>query len=338
MSEMKFYGISVSAGKPCEIEVEQGIGLYLTAGTLFKPPKNERTRVSLSLFEPENPELSIPLAVFSEACGMSNCRLKLLTTKSISLRLDGDDINGAIVHVVGNKGRYNGEEEYDEDVPKVVELNAENPVAPSNGKDKKSSKSKRARDADDEDDESEPKPKAQKAIIGLATAARADVKDPKNSEKKQEKANKAEQKKNDKADKPVAKKERKANKPATAAGKPPTKVSGKRAKDLKTGVKITELLKGTGKPVKSGRNVAVQYQLRLQNGKLVDKSTKHGFKFRLGVGECIPGFDAGVEGMREGGHREVIVPSAMGYGRKGAPPDIPPNATLLFDVKVMKAW
>lgn len=43
-------------------------------------------------------------------------------------------------------------------------------------------------------------------------------------------------------------------------------------------------------------------------------------------------------GMREGGSRHLIVPSSLGYGKQGAPPEIPPNSTLFFDIKVVKAW
>lgn len=68
-------------------------------------------------------------------------------------------------------------------------------------------------------------------------------------------------------------------------------------KTHKTGLKLQDLLIGSGKAVKSGRNVGVEYVLRLESGKVVDKTRKkQPFKFRLGIGECIKGFDIGIAG------------------------------------------
>ena len=57
------------------------------------------------------------------------------------------------------------------------------------------------------------------------------------------------------------------------------------------------------------------------------------FKFRLGQGEVIKGWDVGVEGMKVGGKRRLTIPPNMGYGATGASPDIPPNAHLVFEVE-----
>ena len=106
----------------------------------------------------------------------------------------------------------------------------------------------------------------------------------------------------------------------------------------KSGLKMQDILVGSGKKVVKGHNVALQYTLRLESGKVVDKTNrKRPFKFRLGVGECVKGFDIGVMGMRESGERHLIVPPELGYGSQ-SPPGIPPNATLYFDIKVIKAF
>lgn len=77
-----------------------------------------------------------------------------------------------------------------------------------------------------------------------------------------------------------------------AVSKPPSQF-----KTHKTGLKLQDLLVGSGKAVKNGRNVGVEYVLRLENGKVVDKTRKkQPFKFRLGIGECIKGFDIGIAG------------------------------------------
>ena len=74
-----------------------------------------------------------------------------------------------------------------------------------------------------------------------------------------------------------------------------------------------------------------------RRGKKFDSSLDSGqpFTFQLGAGEVIEGWDRGVEGMRVGGKRELIIPSQMGYGEAGAPPEIPPHAILNFEVQLL---
>ncbi|KAJ2795485.1 peptidylprolyl isomerase fpr3, partial [Coemansia helicoidea] len=75
----------------------------------------------------------------------------------------------------------------------------------------------------------------------------------------------------------------------------------------------------------------------LTNGKVFDKNTKgKPFWFRLGAGEVIKGWDVGIVGMKKGGERRLTIPAAMAYGKRGAPPDIPPNATLVFDIRLVE--
>ena len=62
------------------------------------------------------------------------------------------------------------------------------------------------------------------------------------------------------------------------------------------------------------------------------------FKFKLGAGQVIKGWDQGVQGMKVGGQRTLIIPSSLGYGARGAGGAIPPNATLVFDVELMKVY
>jgi len=72
------------------------------------------------------------------------------------------------------------------------------------------------------------------------------------------------------------------------------------------------------------------------NGKTFDANTTGSpFQFVLGKGEVIKGWDLGVEGMAVGGTRKIIVPANLAYGSRGAPPDIPPNANLTFEVKLL---
>ncbi|KAH0546649.1 46 kDa FK506-binding nuclear protein [Cotesia glomerata] len=104
---------------------------------------------------------------------------------------------------------------------------------------------------------------------------------------------------------------------------------------LTGGVAIEELKVGTGAPAKSGKFISVYYVGRLKNGKKFDSTTSgDGFKFRLGKGEVIKGWDIGVQGMKVGGKRRITIPAPMGYGAKGSPPAIPGNSTLVFEVEL----
>lgn len=102
------------------------------------------------------------------------------------------------------------------------------------------------------------------------------------------------------------------------------------------GLQYRDMVPGRGAKPKRGQSVKCKYVLRLNgpNGRVVDKSGPRGFSFRVGVGEVIKGWDVGVGAMQKGGKRAMLVPPAMGYGRQGAPPDIPGNSTLYFEVEL----
>jgi peptidylprolyl isomerase len=96
-----------------------------------------------------------------------------------------------------------------------------------------------------------------------------------------------------------------------------------------------DLEEGTGAEAKAGDVVAMNYVgVNYKTGKEFDASWSRGepFIFTLGAGEVIPGWDQGIEGMKVGGRRELIIPPELGYGSAGSPPVIPPNETLVFVV------
>jgi len=105
-------------------------------------------------------------------------------------------------------------------------------------------------------------------------------------------------------------------------------------------LKISDKTVGTGDEAVNGQVLTMHYTGWLyengQKGKQFD-SSRNGrpFNFRLGAGEVIEGWDQGIRGMRVGGVRELIIPPEKAYGTRGAPPDIPPNATLLFEVELV---
>ena len=117
-------------------------------------------------------------------------------------------------------------------------------------------------------------------------------------------------------------------KPAQAAPQPPPP----------TKLETVDETVGKGPEAKTGDTVHVQYTGTLMNGTKFDSSYDHGgepFKFTLGKGEVIKGWDQGVVGMRVGGKRKLRIPPDLGYGANGSPPKIPANAGLVFEVELV---
>ena len=100
---------------------------------------------------------------------------------------------------------------------------------------------------------------------------------------------------------------------------------------------VKELKIGTGKEATRYAEVDVHYTGWTMDGKKFDSSLDRGepIRFKLGAGQVIQGWDIGLDGMRVGGKRELIIPPEMGYGAKGAGDAIPPNATLKFAVELV---
>lgn len=128
----------------------------------------------------------------------------------------------------------------------------------------------------------------------------------------------------------------------TSAGQPaePAKEKTKPRVTVPNGAPPKELVVknlevGTGPAAKAGDEVTVQYVgVGYDSEEEFDASWNRGepFTFTLGAGEVIPGWDLGVEGMKVGGRRELVIPAELAYGATGSPPAIGPNETLIFVV------
>ncbi len=103
------------------------------------------------------------------------------------------------------------------------------------------------------------------------------------------------------------------------------------------GLEYEELKVGTGDEAKPGKTVSVHYTGWLTNGTKFDSSVDRGqpFTFPLGGGQVIQGWDKGFAGMKIGGKRKLYIDPEMGYGTRGAPPVIPPNSKLVFEVELL---
>lgn len=115
--------------------------------------------------------------------------------------------------------------------------------------------------------------------------------------------------------------------PPACAERPFTTESGVRYRDLKC---------GSGALPDRGWILAVEYTGTLPDGERFD-STRAPFRFSLGGGQNIPGWDEGVTGMRVGGVRRLVVPPELAYGDDGLPPRIPPDATLVYRIELLGA-
>lgn len=107
---------------------------------------------------------------------------------------------------------------------------------------------------------------------------------------------------------------------------------------MQNGLKLQDIIVGTGAEAKAGNVITVNYTGTLLNGQKFDSSFDHGqpFVFELGKGQVIQGWDQGVLGMKVGGKRKLTIPSALGYGEQGAGNAIPPNSTLVFEVELLE--
>ena len=105
-----------------------------------------------------------------------------------------------------------------------------------------------------------------------------------------------------------------------------------------SGLRYKIIQKGSGAQAEKGRSVSVHYEGSLDNGQVFDSSyrRKDPITFTLGIGQVIQGWDEGIALLKVGDKARFVIPSYLGYGERGAGGVIPPNATLVFDVELVK--
>jgi len=105
-----------------------------------------------------------------------------------------------------------------------------------------------------------------------------------------------------------------------------------------TELQVETITEGSGAPAEAGKTVTVHYTGWLTDGSKFDSSVDRDdpFVFVLGAGQVIPGWDQGVATMREGDKVKLTIPPHLAYGERGYPGAIPPSATLVFEVELLK--
>ena len=114
-------------------------------------------------------------------------------------------------------------------------------------------------------------------------------------------------------------------------------ILGAKAMTTESGLKYEDIVVGTGPSPTAGQEITVHYTGTLEDGTKFDSSVDRGepFKFTIGMGRVIKGWDEGVMTMKVGGKRKLVIPPQLGYGARGAGGVIPPNATLVFEVELL---
>jgi FKBP-type peptidyl-prolyl cis-trans isomerase len=103
------------------------------------------------------------------------------------------------------------------------------------------------------------------------------------------------------------------------------------------GLVIEDKVRGDGQEIKPGDEVTMHYTGTLEDGTVFDSSVERNqpFKFQVGVGQVIQGWEEGVPGMKVGGKRKLTIPSKLAYGDQGVPGAIPGGATLIFEIEAL---
>ena len=103
------------------------------------------------------------------------------------------------------------------------------------------------------------------------------------------------------------------------------------------GMKVWDVTVGSGPEARPGGEVTIHYTGWTTDGKVFDSSKKRGQPITFPLNRLIQGWQEGVPGMKPGGVRRLSIPYQLGYGERGSPPDIPPRATLIFEIELISS-
>lgn len=227
-------------------------------------------------------------------------------------------------------------QEYADDADSTGEENSKVEMSKSNNKrSAKKTKEEAGKKAKVQEEKPEPAVAAAKVSEEKPESAKKQPQDKPEAKSEGKKEKKQESKKDASAKQP--KSQPASPVPKQGQGKPEAKEAALEKKTLPNGLVVEDLKIGEGIKAQQGRRVGITYKGALTSGKVFD--TNHGkalLHFTLGKGEVIKGLEQGMIGMGLGGERRITVPAALGYGPKGAPPSIPGNSTLVFDIKLEK--
>jgi FKBP-type peptidyl-prolyl cis-trans isomerase FkpA len=123
--------------------------------------------------------------------------------------------------------------------------------------------------------------------------------------------------------------------PATATYDASLQVDISKMTRTANGLYFRDVVVGTGARADSGTTVSVNYTGWLPNGSKFDSSDGSPIEFPLGMHRVVDGWDQGLPGMKVGGKRQLVIPSSLGYGDAGRPPQIPGGAVMVFSVELM---
>ncbi|XP_014209440.1 46 kDa FK506-binding nuclear protein [Copidosoma floridanum] len=356
------WGLIIESNKKYTQTIEQSFHISMASLNLSKSSAGQ---IQVSVFDHESESNYLLCTLHKESHWQQPLDLNFAAGQKISFSCNG---NGH-VHLTGYlipeddddvfDNEMDDESEEDEDIPVLMPIEKKRKAKPENTELKKSKKSK-LENSDESNEIDESDSDDGEGVMGpLSFNNESDEDDDDDDEDGEEEDNDdeeeedEEEKKKNKTTKKPAKnqaltngkdvqlekqtKQQKKNKEKKDDNKVEEKSDQQqqKKKTVEGGVQIEEVRVGHGAPAKPGKYVGVYYVGRLKNGKKFDQTTSgDGFKFKLGKGEVIRGWDVGIVGMKVGGKRKIVIPPGMGYGAKGSPPVIPPNSQLIFEVEL----
>ncbi|KAJ1823163.1 peptidylprolyl isomerase fpr3 [Coemansia sp. RSA 2599] len=345
-----FWGLTIVPGKTYSQNVDMPFRLS-NAALDATIKSNTRTSVMLTVDD----KSFVLCSLTPGSIEQQTVDITLSEGENITFETTGDNI----VHLTGNfvydMDEDSSEDEDDEDDEDEIDLNDISPeelkemveeglidprILMGEGESDEEDLDYDSEDADADDRIREVTDEEEAELVAEVEEEKPSAKEVK-IKKQAEKKRKAEQETQKEAASP--KKSKQAEKAEKRAQKEAEKKAEKKAeakpktKDCGSGVMADIIKEGDGPAAKNGQRVGMYYIGKLTNGKVFDKNTGgKPFWFRLGGGEVIRGWDKGILGMKKGGERRLTIPSNMAYGKRGAPPDIPPNATLVFDIRMVE--